>query len=380
MHIAIVTETYPPELNGVALTVESFVEHLSAKGHTIDLIRPEQAQSAFHALPAGVTTMTVSGTSIPRYPELRMGMPAGGKLRARWQKRRPDALYVATEGPLGWSAVRTASRMGIPTATGFHTRFDDFVAHYGARWLTPLVFAWLRRFHNRAQATLVPTRELEALLDHHGFDRVRLLARAVDTRRFDPSRRDAALRAGWGVDADGLAVIHVGRVAAEKNLDLVVRAFDAIRARVSNAKLIWIGDGPRRAELEAAHRDHVFCGFKRDGELAAHVASGDLFLFPSLTETFGNVTLEAMAAGVPVVAYDYGAAREHIVDGESGRALPRGDEAGFIAAAAGLALDAHGRKRMARAARDKVANLDPAAVAADLATLLGGLTVQTRAA
>lgn len=373
MRIAIVTETWPPEINGVALTVHSFVEHLAAAGHDIDLVRPEQDHCPQPA-PPRTEELVVRGASLPRYPGLRFGLPAGTTLRARWLKQRPGAVYIATEGPLGWSAMRAANALRIPVATGFHTRFDDFVAHYGARWLTPVVFAWLRRFHNRGDATLVPTRELEEFLHRHGFRHPVRLARGVDTQLFNPAKRDRELRASWGLSDDDLAVIQVGRFAPEKNLALAVRSFDAIREIEPRARFIWVGDGPARAELEAAHPEHVFVGMRRGEDLARHFASGDLFLFPSLTETFGNVTLESMASGVPVVAFDYGAAREHVRNGIDGRTVQVDQPNLFIDAAVSLARDPVLRSQMAASGRERMAGLDPAAVAAALARLLGDIT------
>lgn len=378
MRIAIVTETWPPEINGVALTVHAFVEHLSAQGHEIDLVRPEQDASV-PLPPPHTDELAVRGVAIPRYPGLRFGLPAGATLKARWLRHRPDAVYIATEGPLGWSAMRAANALRLPVATGFHTRFDDFVAHYGARWLTPAVFAWMRRFHNRGDATLVPTRELEAFLRAHGFCHPVRLARGVDTRLFDPARRDPSLRRAWGVGEDELAVIHVGRIAPEKNLGLAVETFDAIRAVAPRARMVWVGDGPSRAALKAAHSDHVFAGMRRGEDLARHFASGDLFLFPSLTETFGNVTLESLASGVPVVAFDYGAAREHVRDGVDGRTVPTGRPDRFVDAAVTLAREPALRRRMGESGRSTMRALEPAAVAAELARLLADIG-QRRAA
>ena len=150
---------------------------------------------------------------------------------------------------------------------------------------------------------------------------MRHLARAVDTRQFHPDRRSEALRAQWGLEPGQLAVIHVGRIAAEKNLALLARAFHAIQAVRADARCIIVGDGPALPALRARHPEFACVGLRRGDELAAHFASGDLFLFPSLTETFGNVTLEAMASGVAAVAFDYGAAREHLRDGHSGAAV-----------------------------------------------------------
>lgn len=371
MRVAIVTETYPPEINGVALTVQGFVAQLRALGHEVQLVRPQQPGRDSAA--ASTDALLVRGAAIPHYPGLRFGLPAASRLRRVWMDQRPEAVYIATEGPLGHSALTVARELGIPSATGFHTRFDDFVAHYGAAWLTPAVFALLRRFHNRADATLVPTRELMEFLRQRGFASVRLLARAVDTRLFSPTRRDRALRESWALGDDDLAVMFVGRIAPEKNLDLAVRAYDAIRTVVPGARMVWVGDGPALARLREQHPGHVFCGMQRDESLAAHFASGDVFLFPSTTETFGNVTLEAMASGVPTVAYDYGAAREHLRDGIHGRAVPIHDGDAFVAAAVALAQDAAARAAMGRAARGAVEGLSHRAVAESLAELLATL-------
>ena len=366
MRIAMVTETYPPEINGVALTVASLVRALGAAGHEVQVVRPRQPPDATR----DPHTVLMRGLRVPLYPGLRIGLPATRRLRTLWKSERPAAIYIATEGPLGRSALRAARQLGIPAASGFHTRFDDFARHYGLGWLAPAVFAYLRRFHRRAQLTLVPTAELRDLLERSGFGRVALLRRAVDAVLFDPARRDPALRERWGLAPGQLAVLHVGRIAPEKNPALAVRAFRAISEVRPDAKFIWIGDGPARRALQARHPDFVFAGMQHGAALARHYASGDLFLFPSLTETFGNVTLEALASGVPTVAFDYGAAREHLCDG-CGRRAPFGDEDAFVIAARDLARTSD--QAMRRAARDAVATLDPHTVAGNLAALLAEL-------
>ena len=369
MRYAIVTETWPPEVNGVALTVESLALGLRARGHAVTLVRPRQSPGQA----AGVDETLVPGASLPRYRGLRFGLPATRKLTRLWFDSRPDAIYVATEGPLGWSALRAARQLGIPAATGFHTRFDRYMRDYGLPFLQPAALRWMRHFHNLADATLVPTRELRDFLQHGGFRHVRLLPRAVDTQRFQPAMRDAALRDAWGVAGDTPVAIHVGRIAAEKNLALVVRAFRALQRARPGARLAWIGDGPARAGLEREHPDFIFCGVQRGQALARHFASGDLFLFPSLSETFGNVTLEAMASGVPTIAFDYGATREHLRDGAHGAAIAPGDEDGFIAATCHLGRDADLRRAMGSAARAAVADLRPEHVAAAFDDILATL-------
>ncbi|KAA2285854.1 glycosyltransferase family 4 protein [Arenimonas fontis] len=369
MHIELVTETWPPEVNGVALTVQSMAEGLRQLGHQVGVVRPERPEESPRPDPM---LMLVEGAPMPRYPGLRFGLPAGRRLTARWSAARPDAVYIATEGPLGWSALRTCRRLGIPVATGFHTRFDDYVGRYGAGFLGPWVLAWLRRFHNRADATLVPTEELRESLLRNGFRHPVRLARAVDTRTFHPGWRDSALRADWQAGPDTPVVMHVGRIAPEKNLELAVRAFRALQAERPDARFVWVGDGPARERLQSANPDFLFAGIRRGDDLARHFASADLFCFPSLSETFGNVTLEAMASGVATVAFDYGAAREHLRDGEHGAAVPFGHEDGFVQAFVRTALHPR-RAAMGAAARKAVEHLHPLAVAGDLASLLAAL-------
>lgn len=365
---SLVTETYPPEVNGVALTVAGLESGLRALGHGVEVIRPRQAEGE-----ARGDELLTPGAALPRYPGLRFGLPASGRLLARWRSQRPEAIYVATEGPLGWSAVKAANRLGIPVATGFHTRFDDYAGRYGVGFLRPWVFAWMRRFHNSAQATLVPTLELQGFLRENGFRHPCLLRRAVDTALFCPQRRCESLRASQGISPEQLVVIHVGRIAPEKNLGLAVRAFRALQQTRPDARFVLVGDGPARAELAGANPDFLFVGVLRGESLAEQFASADLFLFPSLSETFGNVTLEAMASGVATVAYDYGAAREHLRDGVHGGAPTCGDEGAFIASTLALARDDAFRRRCAVAARGAVAHLSPADVAQSFEAVLTDL-------
>lgn len=369
MRYTIVTETYPPEINGVALTVHSLEQGLRARGHVVDVIRPKQARQQSPA----AHEQLMPSLPLPRYPGLRFGLPATRRIISQWNLHRPDAIYVATEGPLGWSALRAARALGIPAATGFHTRFDKYMRDYGVPFLQPLALRWMRRFHNGADATLVPTDALHDELKALRFLHPLRLPRAVDGNLFHPTHRNDALRAHWGLRADDLAVVHLGRIAPEKNLGLAVRAFREIQRHRPTARFIWVGDGPMRAQLEKDNPDFVFCGIQRGEALARHFASSDLFLFPSRSETYGNVTLEAMASGVPTIAFDYGAAHEYLRDGEHGAAVENdashGDDA-FVSAAVHIATDANLRAQMRLAARDAISVLRPEQVAADFDAIL----------
>ena len=329
LDIAFVTETFPPEVNGVAMTVGRLVGGLRALGHRVSVIRPRQAG----ADAGGEHELALPGLPLPGYPGLRFGLPAGGRLARQWRQRRPDLVHVVTEGPLGWSAVSAARRLGIPVTSGFHTNFDRYSVHYGIGWLRPAVAAYLRTLHRRTQATMVPTAALAADLAGEGIAGVRVVGRGVDTTLYDPGRRSPELRSAWGVAPDAPVCLYVGRLAPEKNLALVRRCFSAIRARHPAARMVWVGDGPSARQLAAEHPDHHFAGLRLGEDLAAHYASADLFLFPSLTETYGNVVAEAMASGLPVVAYRSAAAAELIEHERNGVVASPGDEGAYIAEA-----------------------------------------------
>jgi glycosyltransferase involved in cell wall biosynthesis len=338
MHIVFVTETWPPQVNGVAFTVRALALGLAARGHRVEVVRPGGEGSD-----GKVELLSARGAPLPRYPGLQVGMPQGGELRRRWREQRPDAVYVATEGLLGLSAMRAANALQIPVVTGFHTRFHDYAAHYGVGLLAPLVRVRLLQFHRRAQITLVPTRALFDELTEASIGHVRKLRRGVDTDLFTPDRREPALRGSWGVHGDAPVLLCVGRLAAEKSLGLALQAFRALQARIPAARMVMVGDGPRRGALADAYQDVIFAGTQRGEALAAHYASADVFLFPSLTETFGNVVLEAMASGLAVVAFDRAAAQEHIANGISGLVVPELDARAFITSAYELGLDAEMR-------------------------------------
>jgi glycosyltransferase involved in cell wall biosynthesis len=299
----------------------------------------------------------VRGLAMPGYTAVRLGLPAGPLLRERWRRRRPDAVYVATEGPLGWSALRAARRFGLPVLAGFHTNFHRYTRHYHIGWAEPLVERYLRWFHNRATGTVVATAGLRDRLDARGFRAVSVLARGVDRHLFDPARRSASLRRSWGVSEGDLVALCVGRVAAEKNVGLAITAYRAMRHAHPQCRLVIVGDGPLRRRLERAHPELFFTGMLTGESLAAHFASADLFLFPSETETFGNVTLEALASGLAVVAYDYAAAREHVRPGRTGLLAPHGDGDAFVAAAVTLARAPGHVRAMRRAISESVTHL-----------------------
>jgi glycosyltransferase involved in cell wall biosynthesis len=374
LRIACVTETWPPEVNGVAMTIARLVEGLVARGHDVQLLRPRQAGEAAAAPPQErLRQVLVRGLPIPRTAGLRMGLPCRRALERLWTRERPELVHIATEGPLGWSALQAATALGLPVSSDFRTNFHAYSAHYGIGWLRRPIMGYLRRFHNATRCTMVPTEALRAELERAGFRNVQVVARGVDVHRFDPARRSEALRAQWGAGPGDLVAACVGRLAPEKNLGVALAAFAAVARANPRAKLVFVGDGPMRDALRARCPQAVFAGQRTGDDLGAHYASADLCLFPSVTETFGNVTTEAMASGLAVVAFDHAAAGRLLRTGVNGALAPLGDADAFVAAAAGVAADASRCRALGAAARATALGLGWDGVVARFEAQLAGV-------
>lgn len=369
LRVAMVTETYPPEINGVAMTVARLVQGLRERGHDLQLVRPRQHRSEVTAAAASQEVL-MHGLPIPRYPQLKMGLPARRALVRHWSLHRPDVVHIATEGPLGWSALLAALQLKLPVTSDFRTNFHAYSQHYGIGWLKRPILAYLRKFHNRTACTMVPTEHLRRELEAEGFRDVHVVARGVDTQAFNPGARSDALRAQWGAQPGTRVVACVGRLASEKNLDLLVQAFEAMQQQRPDSQLLFVGDGPLREALQQRCPQAVFAGNRRGEDLAAHYASADCFVFPSVTETYGNVVPEAMASGLPVVAFGYAAAGRLIRDGHNGLLAPLQDAPVFVRQAVRLAEDDVLVRRLGAAARETALAQQWDGVVAQVETLL----------
>lgn len=351
LYLSLVTETWPPEINGVAMTLSRLADGLAERKWQVDIVRPRQRGENGSVADGH---LLVPGLPIPGYAGLRFGLPVMQTLARAWAAKRPDIVHIATEGPLGWAALRVGHKLGIPVTTTFHTNFHRYCPHYRLGWLRGAIRRHLRVLHNRSAFTMVPDAMLRHALQQEGYRNVVLLGRGVDIGLFDSARRNQELRASWGAGADDPVVIYVGRLAREKSLDTVVAVYAHILKTSPNARMVWVGDGPELERLRRQYPNHIFAGSRRGAELAAHYASADLFLFPSLTETYGNVVPEAMASGLAVVAYDYAAARMHITHMQDGVLVPFGDSDAFVRRAGALVRDLPQTRRMGQAARDAV--------------------------
>lgn len=327
MKLMLITDTYPPDINGVARSLSTFAAGLAARGHAVEIVTTlPAADDEPDTLPRHVVT----ALPLPGYPGLRIGISTTWQMQAKFEQMNPDVLYVATETPLGIASIRAAARLGIPVVSGFHTNFQTYLEDYHLPGLETVATGLLRSLHNQTFRTLTPSADTAAMLQRWGIVNVGILGRGVDTDLFSPARRSSALRQSWGADEHTPVAIYVGRIAAEKNLPLLMRAFAAFREVHPAARCVVVGDGPRLKTLQAEHPENLYTGARRGTELAECYASGDFFLFPSSSETFGNVVLEAMSSGLLTTAYDYAAPRLVIRHGENGFLAPFEQEEAFL--------------------------------------------------
>lgn len=366
LHIVIVTETWLPDINGVASSMFQIVQQLKAFGHEITLIRPSQSEAVEQELShsrlnygAVNTDKQVKGLPIPYYPHLRMGLPNYRFLRQQFAQIRPDIVHIITEGPLGLAALLAAKRQKIKVTAGYHTSFHDFSRYFGWKIISMPLLGYLKWFHNACSATCVPSQTTQNQLESFGFKRLYQVGRGVDTQKFSPQHRSNALRQQWQAGEETTVILCVSRVSPEKGIETVIKGFKALQLEQlhRHVKLVIVGDGPDKARLEALYgqdSDIVFAGFKTGHELAKYYASGDAFVFASQVETFGNVVTEAMASGLPVFAY-HDAAAALLVDKTCGHTVALGDETGFIDMVKQLPKQQQLQK-MQQAARERVSD------------------------
>ncbi len=304
MKIALVSDAWLPQVNGVVRTLGRVCDELETLGHEIMVISPQQ----FRTLPC------------PTYPEIPLAYDHWWKVRDLLEDFVPDAVHIATEGPLGLTARSACLKRRWPFTTSYHTKFPEYVA---ARAPVPLSWGYrfMRWFHRPSRGVMVATDTIRKELEAEGFDNIKPWSRGVDTELFRPDQQPA-------LDLPRPVHLYVGRVAVEKNIE----AF--LDLPIEGGSKVVVGDGPQRASLQQRYPDVVFTGAKFGEELARHYASADIFVFPSRTDTFGLVMLEAMASGVPVAAYPVPGPLD-VVNGHPSGALDE-DLSKAVARASGL--------------------------------------------
>jgi len=337
LRIALVSETWFPQVNGVSRSLEKLVDSLLGSGDTVRLFIPRYPES--HGQD-GLSAVGFRAVPLPFYPEVRLPLVTPARVARELTGFRPDVVHIATEGPLGWAALRAARNLTLPVVSSYHTSFAHYLRLYGAGWLEGAAWRYLRGFHNATAATFCPTPSIRDQLREKGFARVEIWSRGVNCVNFHPGKRDGELRRRLGLPENAVVLACCGRLAAEKNLETLLAAFSRLPTALP-VNLLLIGDGPLRSKLEAAAADPrvIFTGYRRGEELARIYASADLFVFPSLSDTFGNVLLEAMASGLPAVAFDVPGPRDVVRHGETGLLVGKIGAEGLAAALAALIAD-----------------------------------------
>lgn len=378
MRIAIVTESFAPDLNGVAHSVIRTAEHLLRRGHDPVVIAPAPPASgprsdAGHPYPV----IRVPSMSLPRYRSFRVGLPTA-RLAEALLAHSPDVVHLASPFLLGARAATLANQHRLPTVAVYQTDVASYARAYRLGWGEAAVWRWLRTVHNAADRTLAPSSAAADDLATNGIRRVSIWRRGVDGVRFDPAHRSAALRRELAPGGE-LLVGFVGRLAVEKRVDLLART-----CRLPGVRVVVVGDGPARGDLERQLPGAVFLGARYGDDLARLYASLDIFAHTGPYETFGQTVQEAMASGLPVVAPAAGGPVDLVIPGRTGTLVPPGDGAAIAAAVADLVADQRRRQAYGCTARAVVADRTWAAVGDELIdhyrAVTGVDTVATRPA
>lgn len=328
LKIAVVTETWPPEINGVALSLLQICKGLQKLGHKIMLVRPMQKNASLEFIPN--KECLVNGQTIPKYSQMQFGWPQYWKVSKSFDEFVPDLVHIVTEGPLGLAVLQVAKSKRIPVSSGFHSAFQDFSRFYDLAFMIKPIQHYLKWFHNNTQLTCVPSQDTADAIRNFGVNcDVEVIKTGVDVEKFSPKFRSTLRRKLWGASEETTVMLYVGRVSAEKEIQVLIDNYsDLKKDPAKNLKLVIVGDGPdlERLKKYTCGSDVIFTGSLSGDALSEAFASANVFVFASQVETFGNVVLEAMASGLPVVAYDYACAKQHL-DSETAWLSPLGDVA-----------------------------------------------------
>jgi glycosyltransferase involved in cell wall biosynthesis len=352
LRVALITGSYNYIKDGVALTLNRLVGYLEGHGVDVLVFAPTAPTPAFaHA----GTVVSVPSVALPARPEYRLALGMPRAARQRLKEFHPDIIHIAVPDFLGYRALSLARQWNIPVVASYHTRYETYLKHY---WylavLTGLVKRYLRRFYAACREVYVPSLSMVETLRADGLkDNFRLWPRGIDTARFNPAKRSPEWRARHGIGVSELVILHVSRLVREKRIDVIAGTARRLQALGIAYRFVIVGDGPERAALERALPHAIFTGFLDGEDLAAAYASSDIFLFPSETESFGNVTLEAMASGLPCVCADATGSQSLVAVGVTGLLARPGCVEQFAEKIATLAADRGLRRRMGAHARER---------------------------
>lgn len=354
LRVALVTGVYDYIKDGISLTLNRLVDYLESQGIEVLVFAPTAKEPAFEHSGTLISTPSIP---MPFRPEYRLSLGLPRSTRRRLSDFRPTLVHIAAADILGYQALRLARSLSIPVVASYHTRYDLYLKHYGADFLKKPGLAYLRHFYSQCEHLYVPSESMAAELrdEYQGTD-IRPWSRGVDIARFHPSKRSEKWRKSIGVRNNEVLVTFVSRLVLEKGLETLSNILQGLKAKGVPHRSMIVGDGPERANLENLLPDSIFTGFLHGDELARAYASSDIFLFPSTTETFGSVTLEAMASGLPAVCADATGSRSIVVDGVTGFLAKPGSEAEFIAYVEKLICGPELCSRMAQAGLERSRN------------------------
>lgn len=357
MRILFCTDTYPPQVNGVSVVTALSVQGLRERGWEVEVIAPRYSDGDADIFGAGVShaqVTSIPSVPLPGYRDIRLAAPARGTVRAVVERFKPDIVHSATEFIIGRMGLRAARERGLVATTSYHTDFAKYTSSYGVPFLRGPVQRWIRRFHAQAARIFTPSEPSRQDLLALGLEDVEVWGRGVDDVLFHPSKRSLALRQRHSL-GNAFTFLHVGRLAPEKGVEVLLEAFGRVEARLGadRVKCIVAGAGPSLDALRAkAPRNVTFLGnLDRTRELPSLYASADAFLFASTTETLGLVVLEAMAAGLPVIATAAGGVADNLRDGENGLAFAAMDVEACASAMERLVTDRGLQQRLRDGAR-----------------------------
>lgn len=358
LRIALFSGNYNYVVDGPVKALNTLVGHLLKRGHEVLVFAPTIKDPPYKATGEliSIPSLALPGSR----SEYRLGLGLHGAPKRRLDAFRPDLIHIAAPDLTGFMALKYAEKHGVTPVASFHTRFDTYPRYYGARWAEKYLTGYMRDFYARCRHVYAPSQSMMDELRRDGIGKdVRLWARGVDKALYNPARRDPAWRAAQGFADDDVVVVFVGRVVLEKGIDVFAKAVEIAAATNPRIKALIVGEGPERARFTAMLPNAVFTGYQGGPDLARCYASADIFFNPSITETFGNVTLEAMASALPSVCAAASGSRSLVEDGVTGLlSPPEAGAEGYADKLCALAADTALRRRMAAAALAKAQGFD----------------------
>ncbi len=366
MRVAVFSDTYFPQVNGVSVILGKMKDYMQQNGiEYVYFVPGQKAESG---------VFTFGGAKFPLYPELLITMPSYHKIAKLLDDFKPDVVHLATEFSLGWQGMKYALRRGLPLTSTYHTNFVQYLGYYGMPFLEKPGWRYLRWFHKRCVINFCPSMSTLRLLEEHGIPNLRFCPHGIDSHLFNPAYRNEAIRLRYIDDPQDIILLYVGRIAPEKDLEVLMEAVRLLNRHGLKFRLLMVGDGPSRPKLEGQRIDNViFCGYQRGQDLYALYASADIFVFPSVTETFGNVILEAMASGLPVVAAPNGGVEDNLLPGRNGLAFKAGDARDMAVQIEKLAAQPEVRQILAQGALEHARSRNWDSILADFYQAMGEL-------